>query len=216
MRISIYPDQFVILNSKNDIVIENSFRELRYHADLLESMNLSLDAKIQIHIGGIYDNKSVAKGRFIKIFKTLDENLKNRIIIENDDRLYALKDCLEINKQTDIPIVFDTFHHECLYNKENTANALVFASNTWKHSFDGSPIIDYGSESTGERKGKHTNTINKNHFVYSYNQIKKIHKDYSIDFDIMLEIKDKENSVFLDLEFIKSLNNSNKKHLNKY
>jgi hypothetical protein len=32
----------------------------------------------------------------------------------------------------------------------------------------------------------------------------------------MLEIKDKENSVFLDLEFIKSLNNSNKKHLNKY
>ena len=61
MRISMHPDQFVILNSKNDIVIENSFRELRYHADLLESMNLSLDAKIQIHIGGIYDNKSVEK-----------------------------------------------------------------------------------------------------------------------------------------------------------
>jgi UV DNA damage endonuclease len=143
-----HPDQFVILNSKNDIVIENSFRELRYHADLLESMNLSLDAKIQIHIGGIYDNKSVAKGRFIKIFKTLDENLKNRIIIENDDRLYALKDCLEINKQTDIPIVFDIFHHECLNNKENTADALVFASKTWKHPSYGFPIIDYSSQST--------------------------------------------------------------------
>jgi len=48
-------------------------------------------------------------------------------------------------------------------------------------------------------------------FVYSYNQMKKIHKNYSIDFDIMLEIKDKENSAFLALEIIKSLNNSNKK-----
>ena len=43
--------------------------------------------------------------------------------------------------------------------------------------------------------------------------MKKIHKNYSIDFDIMLEIKDKENSAFLALEIIKSLSNSNKKHL---
>ena len=59
---------------------------------------MSFDAKIQIHIGGIYDNKSFAKERFIKIFTNLDENLKNRIVIKNDDdRLYTLKDCLEIN-----------------------------------------------------------------------------------------------------------------------
>ena len=64
-------------------------------------MDIPFDAKIQIHIGGIYDNKSFAKERFIKIFTNLDENLKNRIVIENDDRLYTLKDCLEINKQTD-------------------------------------------------------------------------------------------------------------------
>lgn len=76
MRISMHPYQFVTLNYKNDIVVENSIRELRYNSDLLESMNLPLDAKIQNYIGGIYDNKSIAKGRSIKIFKTLDENLK--------------------------------------------------------------------------------------------------------------------------------------------
>lgn len=58
---------------------------------------MPFDAKIQIHIGGIYYNKSFAKERFIKIFTNLDENLKNRIVIKNDDRLYTLKDCLEIN-----------------------------------------------------------------------------------------------------------------------
>src|SRR5919112_3370013 len=58
IRISMHPDQFVILNSKNDKVIENSIRELQYHSDLLESMNMSFDAKIQIHIGGIYEDKS--------------------------------------------------------------------------------------------------------------------------------------------------------------
>lgn len=213
MRISMHPDQFVILNSKNERVIENSIRELQYHSDLLESIDMPFDAKIQIHIGGIYDNKSFAKERFIKIFTNLDENLKNRIVIENDDRLYTLKDCLEINKQTEIPIILDIFHHECLNNGENITDALVYAANTWEYSLDGFPIIDYSSQSIGERKGKHTKTIYKNHFVYSYNQIKKIHKNYSIDFDIMLEIKDKENSAFLALEIIKSLNNSNKKHL---
>jgi UV DNA damage endonuclease len=210
MRISMHPDQFVILNSKNDIVIENSIRELQYHADLLESMKMPLDAKIQIHVGGIYDNKSFAKKRFIKTFKNLEENLKNRIIIENDDRLYPLKDCIEINNQTGIPIVFDIFHHECLNNKESTTDALISAANTWKYSFDGFPIIDYSSQSIGERKGKHAKTLNKSHFIYSYNQIKKINRDYSIDFDIMLEIKDKENSTFLALDFTKSLKNSNK------
>ena len=88
---------------------------------------------------------------------------------------------------------------------------MVYAANTWEYPLDSFPVIDYSSQSIGERKGKHTKTINKMVFVYSYNQMKKIHKNYSIDFDIMLEIKDKENSAFLALEIIKSLNNSNKK-----
>jgi len=91
------PNQFVILNSKNERVIENNIMELQYHSDLLENMDMPFDAKIQIHIGGIYDNKSFAKERFIIISTNLDENLKNRIVIKNDDRLYTLKDCLEIN-----------------------------------------------------------------------------------------------------------------------
>ena len=91
MRISMHPDQFVILNSKNEKIIENSVRELQYHSKVLESMNLTHSAKIQIHIGGVYEDKRTSKERFIKTFMKLEENLKKRIIIENDDRIICFK-----------------------------------------------------------------------------------------------------------------------------
>jgi UV DNA damage endonuclease len=45
MRISMHPDQFVILNSDNEKIIQNSIRELQYHFKVLETMSLSYDAK---------------------------------------------------------------------------------------------------------------------------------------------------------------------------
>jgi UV DNA damage endonuclease len=205
MRISMHPDQFVILNSKNEKIIENSVRELQYHSKVLESMNLLYNAKIQIHIGGVYDDKKTSKERFIKTFMKLEENLKKRIIIENDDRSYALKDCLNVSEETRIPIVFDTLHHECLNNNETIQEALTSSTNTWKYILDGYPIIDYSSQSIGERKGKHTKTIDKNHFISYYKELIKFSKNKSMVADIMLEIKDKENSALLALELIKNI-----------
>ena len=205
MRISMHPDQFVILNSKNEKIIENSIRELQYHSKVLESMNLPYNAKIQIHIGGVYEDKRTSKERFIKTFMKLEENLKKRIIIENDDRSYALKDCLDINEETGIPIVFDTLHHECLNNNETIEEALTSSTNSWKYILDGHPIIDYSSQRIGERKGKHTKTIDKNHFISYYKELIKFSKNKSMVADIMLEIKDKENSALLALELIKNI-----------
>jgi UV DNA damage endonuclease len=209
MRISMHPDQFVILNSKNEKIIENSVKELQYHSKVLESMNLTHNAKIQIHIGGVYEDKRTSKERFIKTFMKLEENLKKRIIIENDDRSYGLKDCLDISYETGIPIVFDTLHHECLNNNETVQEALTSATNTWKYVLDGDPIMDYSSQSIGERKGKHTKTIDKNHFISYYKELVKSSKNKPMAAaDIMLEIKDKENSALLALDLIKNNNNN--------
>lgn len=200
MRVSMHPDQFVILNSADEKIVQNSIRELQYHFHVLKTMNFSYDAKIQIHVGGVYGNKAAAKDRFIKTFNNLEDNLKRRIIIENDDRSYSLNDCLDINKETGIPIVFDTFHHECLNNNETTAEALISSSKTWKHSLDGIPVIDYSSQSKGERKGKHSKTIEINHFVEYYKIFNEILRKEAIDLDVMLEIKDKEKSALLAIE----------------
>ena len=122
---------------------------------------------------------------------------------------YALKDCLDISYETGIPIVFDTLHHECLNNNETVQEALTSATNTWKYVLDGYPIMDYSSQSIGERKGKHTKTIDKNHFISYYKELVKSSKNKPMAAaDIMLEIKDKENSALLALDLIKNNNNN--------
>ncbi|MGN6615295.1 MAG: UV DNA damage repair endonuclease UvsE [Candidatus Nitrosocosmicus sp.] len=197
MRISMHPDQFVILNSNSEKIVQNSIRELRYHSKVMDIMGLSCEAKIQIHVGGVYGNKTAAKSRFIRNFNSIEENLRRRIIIENDDRSYSLKDCLDINNETGLPIVFDTFHHECLSNSETIEEAITASSNTWKSSVDGYPIIDYSSQSKDGRKGKHAKTIEIDHFIKYYKLFKELSRKQNIGLDIMLEIKDKEKSALL-------------------
>lgn len=206
IRVSMHPDQFVILNSKNEDIVINSVRELEYHCELLDSMNLPFNAKIQIHGGGVYGDKETAKKKFIYNYhKFLRGNLKKRLVVENDDRSYSLKDCLEINDETGIPIVFDTFHHECLNNGETILQAISSFLNSWESPIEGNPIIDYSSQSMGERKGKHAKTLDKNHFIKIYNEVKKSAKENKVDIDIMLEIKDKEKSALSALSMIKKV-----------
>ncbi len=205
MRVSMHPDQFVILNSKNEDIVKNSIRELEYHCELLDSMDLPYNAKIQIHGGGVYGNKEKAKKNFVNNFsKFVEGNLKKRLVIENDDRSYSLKDCLDINAETDIPIVFDTFHHECLNNGETIQQALSSFVKTWNYPTDGNPIIDYSTQNIGERKGKHAKTLDKNHFLDMYNEFLRVCKENKINMDIMLEIKDKEKSALLALTMTKT------------
>lgn len=196
IRISMHPDQFVILNSSNEKVTDNSINELKYHCNILDAMDLDQTAKIQIHVGGVYGDKPKAIKKFIECYSTLSEAIKERMTIENDDHLFNLKDCLEIHQQTGIPIIFDNFHHECFnYSKESIIQAIKKASLTWKVK-DGLPMLDYSSQSRGERKGKHATTLDPLLFC------KFIMETQRLDFDLMLEIKDKEKSALAALKLL--------------
>ena len=208
IRISMHPDQFVILNSPNRKIVENSINELKYHCRVLDAMRLDKTAKVQIHVGGVYENKEEAIDRFIRtlnISNFVDCSIKKRLVIENDDHLYSLKDCLNINQETSIPIVFDSFHHELLNNEEPMRIALEKAMSTWKMSRDGFPIVDYSSQNSAQgkekiRKGKHAESIDLTLFK------KFMEETQNLDFDIMLELKDKEKSALKALEVKRQTN----------
>ena len=196
IRISMHPDQFVVINSLKDDVVERSVKELEYHCTLLDEMALDSTAKIQIHLGGVYGDKRSAIDRFIERYNSLSKSLKSRLVIENDDRSYSLDDCLSVHEKIGIPIIFDAFHHQCLNNAETLRHALQLSASTWKES-DGIPMVDYSSQQRGQRRGSHANTLNIKIFK------KFLHETRGLDFDLMLEIKDKETSALKALEVLK-------------
>lgn len=196
IRISMHPDQFVLINSPRKEIIQNSIEELYYHANVLDAMELDMTAKIQIHIGGIYGNKDKAISDFVQQYKLLDHVIKRRLCIENDDRLFSLKDCLKVHQSTGIPILFDSYHHEIENNGESLAEALNLAARTWQKK-DGFAMVDYSSQRRQARKGSHAQSIYLKHFR------KFLKETNGIDFDLMLEIKDKEKSALKAAQVLK-------------
>jgi len=162
-------------------------KELAYHAEVLDSMKLDTSAKIQIHVGGVYGNKEKSVERFVERFENLDEEIKRRLAIENDDRRYDLKDCIQIHGATGIPVLFDLFHHEINNSGEAIPEALGLCMKTWKKN-DGLPMVDYSSQQSGRRQGKHAETLDLDQFR-NFLELTK-----PFDYDLMLEIKDKEQS----------------------
>ncbi|MFP4013461.1 MAG: UV DNA damage repair endonuclease UvsE [Chitinispirillaceae bacterium] len=198
MRISMHPDQFVLLNAKESRIVESSIKELQYHAEVLDLLGMDQTAKIQIHLGAAYGDKETSIGRFISCFSSLDQAVKRRLVIENDDRIYTLSDCLHVNDTTGIPILFDNFHHECNSSGESLKEAICLSSNTWRKE-DGPLMMDYSSQNPQGRKGSHTEHINTRLF----RSFLEVVGDTPAD--IMLEIKDKEKSACRAIRMVEKI-----------
>ena len=207
IRISMHPDQFVLINAIKEDVYSRSVNELEYHCTLLDAMGLDRTAKIQIHLGGVYGDKPSAIDRFIARYKSLCEPLKTRLVIENDDRLFSLEDCLRVHDATTIPVLFDSFHHQCLNNGETLKEGLALAATTWQKD-DGVPMVDYSSQQQGQRIGAHAETMDLSHFREFLAEVK------GLDFDIMLEIKDKEKSAAKGLKVLRDYESEDHVRLN--
>lgn len=187
MRISMHPDQFVVLNSPRKEVVASSIAELVYHAQLLDALTLDRTAKMQLHGGGVYGDKVSAIDRFVSVYHELPAHVRDRLVIENDERGYSVNDCIALHERTGIPVLLDTFHHECFPDGLSLSQAFDVVRATWSID-DGPPMLDYSSQHPTKRPGAHAETIDIDHFKHV---IKQISGDAA---DIMIEIKDKELS----------------------
>jgi UV DNA damage endonuclease len=191
-RISMHPDQFVLLNAPDKGILQRSIDDLVYQVQVLDLMGLDPSAKVQVHVGGVYGDKPAGIDRFVKQYDRLDTAIRDRLVIENDERLYTLSDCLVIHERTGIPVIADAFHHSLLNNREQFTSLLDPVRKTWKIK-DGIPMVDYSSQEPGKRVGAHAGHI----VAEDFRQFLK--ETRPVDFDIMLEIKDKEKSALAAL-----------------
>ena len=189
IRVSLHPGQYTVLNSPTEDVGERAIADLIYHDKILAALGTDTTNKIVLHVGGIYGDKKEAIERFEQNFRRLPEAVQNRLIIENDDRLYNIEEVLELAHRLQIPAVYDNLHHAINPPASGGADPywIAEAKKTWKTT-DCNQKIHYSQQAPGKRPGAHTDTIDLETFLTFHDQL----EDKQID--IMLEVKDKNLS----------------------
>lgn len=155
-----HPGHFTVLNSPDREIVKKSIKSLEYHNDILNLLGLNSSHKIQIHLGGAYGDKEKSKKRFIENYKKLSLGIKRRLVLENDERFFSLKDCLEVSRKTGVPVLLDAFHHRLLNDGESIKEAALAASKTWK-SKDGAFMVDFSEQAKSKKRGAHSDYVNK-------------------------------------------------------
>ena len=193
IRITSHPGPFNKLTSPKESVILNTIRDLEIHGEIFDLMFLERSpyAKINIHVGAAYDDKSMAIDNFCKNFQRLSEAVKTRLTVENDDKpsLYTTRELYDnIYRRIGIPVVFDYHHHDLHSGGQPEQEALQMALDTWHKSVR--PVVHY-SESRSE---EHNDPKIKPQ-AHSDSYIRPINT-YGYEMDIMLEAKHKELALF--------------------
>lgn len=202
MRVSAHPDHFTIISSPKDNVIKTAIKDLVYHNNIMNSIGLSpSDGKLVLHVGGKYESKQETKQRFLKNFTNLPDEIKKRIVLENDDKIYDIIDVLDICTELNIPMALDIHHHWCNHREDNLDEYLEVIFKTWDNQ-KLIPKIHISSPKSDKSIRAHADNVD---FKFFYNFI-KMAKSIDRDFDIMIEAKNKNLALFNLMKEIKESN----------
>lgn len=144
IRLSVHPGQYTVLASNKASVVENSIKDLEYHALYGKLMNLEAkDFVMNIHLQGLYGGKREdGIKRFATHFDYLSDYAKNCLAVENEDKHksgYDIEHVLDLCSRIPTRATFDVHHYECYRQKEcelPSVNDSFFkeAVNTWKNT----------------------------------------------------------------------------------
>ncbi|MBC2580976.1 UV DNA damage repair endonuclease UvsE [Clostridium sp. DJ247] len=202
MRVDTHPDEFNVINSIKEEVVKNTKRNLWYHVNFFEDIDYHI-GRMVLHIGSSQGGKDQSMERFIDNFKNFPKEITTRLMLENDDKTFTAREVLKICKELHIPMVLDVHHHICNNEGEPLEPILHDIFDTWKDQ-PLPPKIHFSSAKEGEKDRKHSDFIN----VYDFVDFIEKAKSLDIDFDVMLEAKKKDLSLFKLVEEIKII----KKH----
>ena len=156
VRISTHPDQWNSLASLTAGTIEQTIKELNFHGWLLDQCGAERSRRnpINLHVGLSGKDPDELKNiryRFIENFKKLDDSVKTRLTLENDDKgLWTSENLYEHFRNSGIPLCFDE-HHERVNPSKNVglADAHFLFATTWPVSHK--PLFHYSESRPNEK-----------------------------------------------------------------
>lgn len=189
IRVDTHPDQYAVLNSMDSKIVKNTVEILEYHYKIMDAIGIK-DKIIILHVGSSACGKKASITRFINNFNKLPDHIKKCIAVENDDKVYNIKDVLELCHKINVPMVLDYHHFICNNEKEDINDYLKEIIDTWDGKL---PKMHFSSPKSKLKKEfrSHSDYINKECFIKFINILKKQDKDV----DIMLEAKAKDDAV---------------------
>lgn len=103
LRVNIHLENSIVINSISDKVLSDTIKDIKYQNVLLNSMGLDEKYKIIINVGGAYINKKDAIERFHETLLNLEEPLKKRIVLRNEDNSIPTNVMFKICNEFSIP-----------------------------------------------------------------------------------------------------------------
>jgi len=193
-RLTFHPGQFNQVGANKKEVLESTIKDLSMHCDIFDIMELDDNAIVNIHLGGMYGDKEKTKRRWIEQFDDLPSKIKRRLTIENDEKCYSVRDCLDVAAETGIPVVLDNHHYQC-YNllhpdeePEEIEDLITeVIEDSWK---DRKVLFHISEQDTSKKCGAHSKYISKLPDYYL-----EIPEKYDVDLWIDIEAKEKEKAV---------------------
>lgn len=143
ISISIHPDQFVVLGSDSDDVCDRSVHELNFHSWVLDTMRLpqSYNCPINIHpsLSNFTSPEAFIK-KFVLNFFKCDVGVRNRLVIENEDK--GFWNCNNLYEYFHLymkaafnfyfPLTLDNLHDKCNPSKDANGNIIPYAAHYMK------------------------------------------------------------------------------------
>ena len=129
VRLSLHPDQFVVLNSEREQVVRSAVQELELQASVAAMIGADV---IVLHGGGAAGGVPAAIERLERGIALLRLEVRQRLALENDDRCFTPRSLLPLCQRTGVPLVYDVHHHRCLGDGLSVQEATELSFATWE------------------------------------------------------------------------------------
>ncbi|HZI11313.1 MAG TPA: UV DNA damage repair endonuclease UvsE [Myxococcus sp.] len=190
-RLSLHPSPAgASLSSRHPHVREAALAELRYGARVLDLLEAGPESRVVLHVGGAAPSREEALVVAHRFLDEMPEDLRDRITVEHDDKVWSAREVLPLAREHGIPMVGDNLHNAVLPSNPvmPLKELMREAAATWT-ALDLRPKFHLASQKPEGRPGAHSDFVDPADF-------RAMVAALDVPSDFMLEAKEKDRAVF--------------------